>query len=1201
MNNPDATPDADRTADLSANRPPPDATVDHAPSTAGTPRGPVRRPLPTVPGYEIRGELGRGGMGVVYLARHAALNRDVALKLIRGGPDADPTQLDRFRVEAEAVAHLHHPNVVQIFEVGEFDGVPFCALEYLPGGSLSAALKARAFGPAEAAGLVEPLARAAHHAHQKGIVHRDLKPANVLLAEDGTPKLTDFGLAKRLDEVDSHLTQSGAVMGTPAYMAPEQAAGRTREIGPPADIYALGGVLYELLAGRPAFQADTVVALLKAVETADPAPPSAVAPGVPRDLETICLTCLAKDPARRYSSALALAQDLERFRAGEPILARREGLVRKVWRKARKRVAVIAAVCLAVVAAGVAVRASLQAGSSRELAGLSREFDAALDAGGWQPDEFDARITRLAALDATAADSARRKVVDRTAKRVRDGLGRPRVTAADAPTLERDIEWVAARDADLARELDHELRRRLRTWQPLFDLAPPFENRDAVFATAAVTPAGVVRPAGADEVVLARVPTFGPVRVTAEFAPAWFAAERLGVFVDAADDARGGTGYEFVLTAARGDDGDGGPTPKSARPTFRDTQGAGTLDVLRGGVLIRRAEVRLLPGPLKVVVARDGEVVRVSVNDRPESEVIDLSPLAVPRGRVGLRWPAGVPVAAVRVETTPLPPAPSQLEQADDLLARSRHAEALPLYERNAAPAGPVGPEATCKAGLCLIGLDRLDEAAARFEPLLASPGGRWTAVAAVHLWLVRLRQKQFAQADEVFATVQARFSRDELARLVPEGVRAELAGVQRLPALAYLSPTRDAVREFEARLRTSELLDPTASRFRLMHYLGITQALVGDAVGAGNTFRAMFEANDYTDPRTTAQLTFSARWYYWASRRDGQTAFLLPDLDRLLARGNVLFAPAAAANFRAAVNAVKLLLARRHIVYGELGPAEALVDSLLADPEFLVQSAYFATFEIWMLKHHLRARRGDTAGAAAALRNATPRAWQTRPGADKYYTQSISGRYDLVAALIAGAGDGGMTDAEARDLLQQLGGIAGDDPMFSQVMAVVNLSPAVLRGAFQSPRGRRLAQQMVLLEIAPVDYFRTPPRLLVYEKLRQDLFGGKPAGPEDDLVWETVVSLGNAILDGAVGKSLIIPLGLAWKGTAGPLGWGAVAKGLPPAHLAPLSYLMGKRFVQLKQPNDAAGMFRAAAAGAGKDERLARLAQQELDRLGKK
>jgi WD40 repeat protein/tRNA A-37 threonylcarbamoyl transferase component Bud32 len=288
----------------------------------------------SIPGYEILKELGHGGMGVVYKARQIQLNRLVALKMILAGRHAGRMALTRFRTEAEAIARLHHPNIVQIYEIGECEGLPFFSLEFCGGGSLDTKLAGTPLPPEEAARLVEAVARAMHVAHQAHVLHRDLKPANILLADDGTPKVTDFGLAKKLDEEGQ--TAANAVLGTPSYMSPEQANGNAAAMGPHTDVYALGAILYECLTGRPPFRAANPMDTLVQVSRVEPVPPAQLNARVPRDLEIICLKCLQKDPSRRYGSALALADDLRRFAAGEPILARPVGALERGWRWCRR-------------------------------------------------------------------------------------------------------------------------------------------------------------------------------------------------------------------------------------------------------------------------------------------------------------------------------------------------------------------------------------------------------------------------------------------------------------------------------------------------------------------------------------------------------------------------------------------------------------------------------------------------------------------------------------------------------------------------------------------------------------------------------------------------------------------------------------------------------------------------------------------------
>ena len=336
-----------------------------------SPHAVIRRPAavgcerPAVPGYEILGELGRGGMGVVYQARQLGLHRTVALKMVLTGIHTGPKDLARFRAEAAVIARLQHPNIVQIYDVGEAAGRPYFVLEFVAGGSLAQHLQGTPQPARPAAQLVETLARAVHAAHANGVIHRDLKPANILLEGSGvrgqsaggtssltpdpspltlsflTPKITDFGVAKCAggDGEAPDLrgpTVTGELLGTPNYMAPEQAMVPRQPVGPAADVYALGAILYELLTGRPPFTGETPLATVLQVLHNEPVSVTSLQPNVPRDLETICLKCLRKEPRQRYGSALELAEDLQRFLRDEPIQARPVRAVEKLWRWVRR-------------------------------------------------------------------------------------------------------------------------------------------------------------------------------------------------------------------------------------------------------------------------------------------------------------------------------------------------------------------------------------------------------------------------------------------------------------------------------------------------------------------------------------------------------------------------------------------------------------------------------------------------------------------------------------------------------------------------------------------------------------------------------------------------------------------------------------------------------------------------------------------------
>ena len=326
-------------------------------SEGGVTAAPIQaNDIEAIPGYELLGILGRGGMGIVFRARQLSLKRQVALKMILTGRHARPTERARFQREAEAVARLQHPNIVQIHEVGEQNGLPYFSLEFVNAGSLAQFLQGNPQPPRLSAQFVHDLGLAMHYAHKRGIVHRDLKPANILLQLDESrilkngqsadtalfrdltayvPKVTDFGLAKHMGGEEG--PHRGAIVGTPSYMAPEQAHNSGAEIGPRADVYALGAILYEMLTGHPPFIATTVDETAQQVLTQEPVPPTQLQPKIPKDLETICLVCLQKNPAHRYASADALAEDLRLFLANEPILARRTHLPERVVKWAVRR------------------------------------------------------------------------------------------------------------------------------------------------------------------------------------------------------------------------------------------------------------------------------------------------------------------------------------------------------------------------------------------------------------------------------------------------------------------------------------------------------------------------------------------------------------------------------------------------------------------------------------------------------------------------------------------------------------------------------------------------------------------------------------------------------------------------------------------------------------------------------------------------
>jgi eukaryotic-like serine/threonine-protein kinase len=389
------------------------------------------------PGYDVLGVIGRGGMGIVYKAWDTKLARVVAIKTITDIEHAGPGQLSRFLDEARVPARLKHPNIVTVYEVGEHEGRPYFALEFVDGPDLKKRLAEKPMSVRDAAALLGTLASAVHAAHKAGIVHRDLKPGNILVTADGVPKVADFGLAKLLQS-DSGRTHSGQVVGTPSYMAPEQAKGHSRDVGPTADVYALGAILYEALTGRPPFLGDTPLETLGLVATTEPVSPRQLRPDIPRDLETICLKCLQKESGRRYQDVLALGEDLRRFQAGEPILARPISDTERVWRwcKRNQRVASLSAAIVLLVAIGL-----VGLGIAYGVAEAQRKkADAAARAANAQNVDLVELAAELVRVlngpwkDVPAIQKDRERLLE-------DGFVKLRAALEAMTNLRRDVEW----------------------------------------------------------------------------------------------------------------------------------------------------------------------------------------------------------------------------------------------------------------------------------------------------------------------------------------------------------------------------------------------------------------------------------------------------------------------------------------------------------------------------------------------------------------------------------------------------------------------------------------------------------------------------------------------------------------------------------------------------------------------------------------
>lgn len=1197
--------------------------------------------LPTVhpPGYQIVGELGRGGMGVVYLAEDLKLKRHVGLKMIRADSDTDQVALERFRIEAEAIANLQHPNIVQIYEVGEHEGCPFIALEYLDGGSLRAKIRAGRIPPREAASMVRDLAAALAHAHERGVIHRDIKPGNVLLTLTGVVKISDFGLAKRFDLDQSQLTPTGAVLGTPAYMSPEQALGRAREVGPLTDVYSLGAVLYELLTGDRPFHGENAAELIHRVVAEEPTPPSKSRPGIDRDIETICLKAMAKESRRRYSSAQALADDLGRYLAGEPIVARRYGWLDRAAARVRRNPAAAAAIVVLAVGLALTGRFFAESRASNRVAALTREFEDALDLPVWSAEqrarlfEMEAEIGRL--RDSSRADASRR-LDDRFVQQVRVRLGAARIEPGERQAIEDELAWFAERDARRSAELRAELHGRLRKWQSIVELAAPFERAGEIFARdkVAAKNGGLVALADDGLPLATTVESRDPIRVEATYSPGWEQADRLGVFVhDAAQrEPKVGVptktrpsavaGYGFILRPAYPAEDDLvalNPAKASRRPLhFDETTRKARLSIERQGRTLRSKIVDLPAGPVTIFAKREGDRLEVQVAGGEPLIAHDLFPLGGSRrGVVAIDMPSAATLAAFRAETQPLPRSPSPLEKADVLFSEGKYAEAASLFDEHLRRApSPDQAEANCKRGFCDVELRRESDAVKAFELAMAQPGERWPAIAAMQLALLHSRAKRLDDLTAILFTAKVRFDAKTLSLYVSEETRRALFEGQDIQKESFLFVDREQTHRLERLAQIADLFDDASVGFAVRWNLGKAQALAGDESAAAATFEAILPeailpeaiARSTQGPAQTVLFTHILRWYAWLLCRTGRGTEALARLNDLA----INHPRRIRESFKADVGEDPIVLAslpiwleraRVHSHLNRHAEAEADVDHYLNRLPASVEDYNFHA-PACLIKGFLRLRAGDEAGANQTWRMGSYSSFRRRIAASGRASRDLPDlpehRHGVFDYLMLASLTGELTDDEAAKIYKRLLADASESVALRQAANLVNLSSASLRGMYRLDRPKEAARKMAFLELSPGDTYRMPGFVIFYQKLRDDLFAGKPTELQDEVLWDISNEMLRLVSEEAFAKSTFIQGALAWKGTTNFLGWAGLEKTLSPKARGQIAWLFGHRYHILGRPADAIAFFRIAAESAPVGSGQRRLAEGEIARLTK-
>lgn len=1187
--------------------------------------------------YELIEEIARGGMGVVYKAQQKRLNRTVALKMILAGTLASNVEVKRFYTEARAAAALDHSGIVPIYEVGEQAGQHFFSMAYVDGESLESRLRNGPLPPRDAAELLHAIAEATHYAHTKGIIHRDLKPHNILLEREGKPKITDFGLAKRIDSREG-MTNTGDILGTPSYMAPEQARGELSAIAATTDIYALGAIFYAMITGRPPFQAGSLPETLRQVSEQEPVPPSLLNPDIPQDLETICLKCLEKDPRRRYASSLDVADELQRFLRGEPILSRPVSHVERGWRWCRRnpiQAALIAAVLFSVVAGGSAWwnhQRARQATQQAELQGKFEDYMDAIELKGEFLQKVDTTVDALSLLDQQMAENARRRLHDAFLAAIEQAIAQPRLSPADVQRIQAAIAMFSARDSAASQLLSNRLQQRLSDWISLVDLKAPYARAEEAFAPgmaevrgewlSPVSPAREVRVVRSHDQILVQDDQSVALAVGSEqnlecevvFHENWQLASQLGIAIDVADNREtmdtpaqvslgdrlsppttridGIRGYSFVLlsetTQYRTLDADGElvSTPLSFEQQ-RAQQGQFVLDIRKRETILQRAHLPcelVQEGPLRMRIVREQGRLSVQVNQCPPLEFHDVFGLRLETaGAVAIDWPENVGLLQMKVRHKVAPIEPSVLQEGDQQFADRNYAQALECYDRVAGTAADdqTRQESQYKASLCLMALDQLADAEPRLQRLMFQQGEIWPALAGCELWLQCLLKKRTEDADGIFEHLSSRFSFDRLASAIPSSQRRRIlqsyfAEFSSIPKLLRQNPKR------------RELIERAYEIDRLLSHDGN-----GSMQGTLLLIRACRFDRQFDQAlrlcRDEAERT-KAEWFVRNCsrllRQQGKSKdaleFITGAIDDIENRNGTPPPAYWIELSRIAADNRQWELAEQHI------------DRAFADSGGLANSRAvncYAMSHAVLIKGLLQQRRGDD---AAALHT-----WQQgyeimRDNMARLNASDTT----LVILTIVGSLAGTISDAELDQFVRKGTANAGNDSVASTFVSIINRDSLsrVLRTMWLSERGRDLAWQIAFETIDLADRVRLPIILAASTYAQQNAFRGDMDQQQKQIVWDCLKKLLDAyLIDGTLSAPQLVQFGLAWKGTTNFLGWGGLAPTLSPEIRGQIAYLLAHRYLLRNNPQQAKLFLQQAVDDAQEDAGLHTIAKGDL------
>jgi tRNA A-37 threonylcarbamoyl transferase component Bud32/tetratricopeptide (TPR) repeat protein len=1090
-------------------------------------------------GYEIIDTIASGGMGVVLRGRQRALTRIVAIKVPLGDALHNPAVRDRFMQEARAVARLQHPNICPIFDVGAARDRPYIVMAFIEGVTLHEWARDTSPNARTVAEVVAKIARAVGFAHSLGIVHRDIKPNNIMMTRSQLePMLMDFGLAKDLQDQSVHLTQTDLVMGTPAYMSPEQASGRISAVGPATDVYALGAVLFDLICGRPPFLG-SIGEVLSQVQTSDPPRPRRFNPRMHRDLETICLKALAKAPTDRYASAIALADDLDRFCAGESIIARPDGVARWGMRFAgRHRVALLAFVLLALGATLASTYFATQVRDGRRAATLAAQIDRRLTT--WNSAEAgdtQELIAQLALLSPVQAAGLHARLLSVWSDAIAARMQARSISEADRQSIAGDIAQLNVVDSNRAAALVKLLDARIHLWEQVLQVDCRLPAAKAHFTSPITQDAGGLVFTGAAEKVVINSQVVGNREVSATFSTPDDPRTPFGLsLIDAAGHA-----YAFSLTEVRDERG----------------QMSFVQRITRGlTVLTSRAEQpQQERSAWRLRARQEGSHLSFQAGEAPPLEFDDIFGLAG-SGPIEVMGGTGVRLESIVVARQALPHQPSALENGDALFLTNHLNEALSFYQSESITAKDPATrdEAQYKQALCLEPLNRQAEAETIYIGLQQSGTAPWDVLAAARLWVSYIRQGKAEQADAMLDLLVPQIHLDLLGTMVPEDAR-DLISRHYAYSLTALSLFSRVTAADVARM--GRWID-------VARRVGIDPVIRGAA--AQGQERGMHLLGDYANAAAVTENWLNDRaapldpfakeilWedYGWNMRMLGRAQ---EAVDRMNQQYHLDRDPIEMPGLL--IERARLQIALRNAP-GALRDVRRFIALTQSDPNV----PYRFICNSRLLEGMLLSDAGDQVGAKHA--------WTagTLTGEADRFMKTFASSNDLIGATIIGELSEKWTDREAALVLQQIGAIQtsrGPGTGISTLLAsgLVSVEPRTLLEMWRTPEGRDLAERIAFRSISMREERDGLIRCGVSTALLDATLDGAASPAQRAAAMALVDNAYATYRRGALTTKQLMFIGSAWSGAPLEFVWQRGCENLDVATRCRLAYFVGLHLIK--------------------------------------